>query len=119
MSLLWLRKWSVAVIAAAVLMPSIAAAKPSPPPKGKPKVDSELNDAVDRKSKDRLPVIVQTVPGGDAAVRGRLAALGRKVTGEFGNIRALGTWVNRAELADLVADQAVAHVSLDAPVHAH
>jgi serine protease AprX len=117
MSLLWLRKWSVAVIAAMVLMPSIAAAKSSPP-KGKPKLDTVLKKAVEN-SKDRVPVIIQVVPGGENGVRGRLAAQGRKITGEFANIGAVGAKVNRAELAALVADPAVAHVSLDVQVHGH
>src|SRR4029453_1327426 len=99
MSLLWLRKWSVAVIAAAVFMPSVAAAKPSPP-KGKPKLDTVLNNAVS-KSKDRLPVIIQIVPGGESAVRGRLAAQGRKITGQVGNIVSFVAGVNCVVLAAL------------------
>ena len=117
MSLLWLRKWSVAVIAATVLMPSIVAAQTSPS-NGNHKLDNALEQAAGN-AKDRLAVIIQIVPGGESAVRGQLAALGRKISGEFRNIRAVGARVNRAELAALVADPAVAHVSLDVQVHGH
>src|SRR5262245_24335645 len=111
MSLLWLRKWSVAVVAAAVLMPSIVAAQASSS-KRNSKLDRAL-EQVGGNATDRLPVIIQAVPGGESAVRGRLAGQGRTVTGEFRNIRAVGAQVNRAELAALVADPAVDHVSLD------
>src|SRR5262245_3540004 len=117
MSLLPLRKWVVAVIAATVLMPSIVAAQNSPP-NGNHKLDNALEHAAGN-AKDRLPVIIQFIPGGESAVRGQLAALGRKISGEFRNIRAVGAKVNRAELAALVAEPAVAHVSLDASVHGH
>jgi len=118
MSPSWLRKWSVAVLAAMVLMPSTVSAAPKSPSKGKPKLDRALEHAADRKSKDRQPVIIQIVPGGELAVRGRLAALGRKITGDFRNIRALGAQLNATELADLVANPAVSGVSVDGLVHA-
>jgi len=102
-------------MAATVLMPSIVAAQS---PNRNSKLDGALEHAGGN-AKDRLPVIIQIVPGGDSAVRGRLAALGRKISGEFRNIGAVGANVNRAELAALVADPAVAHLSLDAGVHAH
>jgi len=119
MSLLWLRKWSVAVVAATVLIPSTVGAAPKSPPNGKPKIDNALTDATDHKPKERVPVIIQIVPGGELAVQGRLAALGRRITGDFGNIRAYGAKVNAAELQELIADPAVASVSFDVPVHAH
>jgi hypothetical protein len=102
-----------------LLAPSTVALGQNFPPRENPKLDRALQQVLNNRADRHVPVIIQTVPGGLPAVRRALAARGRPITGEFRNIRALGATVDLADLALLVANPAVAAVSMDAPVRAH
>src|SRR6266705_3281419 len=99
---------TAAVLLAVSAVPAAAADK-------KPKLDQAVTQSVS----GSLDVIIRVVPGGHDAVRAKLAAKGRAVTGEHASINALSATVDAGDLAGLDRDPLVASVSLNAVVHAH
>ena len=67
--------------------------------KGHPKLDSQLQNVVDNGG--NVDVIIRVTPGGGNDVKGKLAANGHVVKGDYPGISALSVTINASDLGDL------------------
>jgi serine protease AprX len=91
----------------------------TPAAAAKPKLDRALNDAVDSGVTGQLSVIITAAPGSREKVRAKLVAHEKAIKLEHPAINAISATIDASDLADLIADPAVASVSIDSPVQAH
>ena len=86
---------------------------------GRPRLDSELRQALNRNASSQLDVIITALPGRSNEVRAKLGSKGHGVTGNHVSINAISATVDAADLADFDSDPSVASVSINADVRAH
>src|SRR6185369_4393499 len=86
---------------------------------GRPRLDSELRQALKQNTSRQLDVIITAMPGRSDEVRAKLRGKGYGVAGDHVSINAISATVDVADLADFDSDPSVASVSINAEVRAH